>query len=131
MGALSCGTAYLGRNGGHLTAATIHDFQERVKAHGLDNALRAVALEKHTVSSILQFLDNQPGASKEVELVKGGHVSLLFTPDEIEAARGDMVAATEAGMILQALNGSNPRIRNKGFVCNSRAYTARAIPFGL
>ena len=115
MGALSCGTAYLGRNGGHLTAATIHDFQERVKAHGLDNALRAVALEKHAVSSILQFLDNQPGASKEVELVKGGHVSLLFTPDEIEAARGDMVAATEAGMDIAGVEWLEPEDTKQRF----------------
>ncbi|KAF8609861.1 FAD dependent oxidoreductase [Ceratobasidium sp. AG-I] len=104
-----------GRNGGHLTAATIHDFQERVKAHGLDDALRAVALEKYTVASILQFLDKQPDASKEVELVKGGHVSLLFTPDEIEAARGDMAAATEAGMDLAGVEWLEPEDTKQRF----------------
>lgn len=115
MDALSGEVAYPGRNGGHLTAATIHDFRERVKAHGLDDALRAVALEKHTVSSILKFLDKQPGASKEVELVKAGHVSLLFSPDEVEAARADIVAATEAGMDTTGVEWLEPENMKQRF----------------
>lgn len=81
----------------------------------MDDALRAVALEKHTVSSILDFLDQRPGASKEVELVKGGHVSLLFTPSEIEGARADMAAATEAGMDLAGVEWLGPEDTKQRF----------------
>ncbi|KAJ1309520.1 hypothetical protein OPQ81_006294 [Rhizoctonia solani] len=65
-----------GRNGGHLTAATVHDFQQRIVTHGVEEALRDVALERHTVNSIIEFLDKTPGAAKEVDLVRGGHKKL-------------------------------------------------------
>ncbi|EUC59500.1 FAD-dependent oxidoreductase [Rhizoctonia solani AG-3 Rhs1AP] len=104
-----------GRNGGHLTAATVHDFQQRVEIHGVDEALRAVALEKHTVASIIDFLDETPGAPKGVDLVRGGHVSLLFTPAEIEAARKDIEEATKAGMDLAGVEYLEPDVTKQRF----------------
>ncbi|KAF8682718.1 DAO protein [Rhizoctonia solani] len=103
------------RNGGHLTAATIHDFQRRVEAHGVEEALRAVALERHTVTSVLEFLEKAPGAAEEVDLVRGGHVSLLFTPAEIEAARNDIEAATKAGMDLTGVEYLEPSVTKQRF----------------
>ncbi|CAE6414073.1 unnamed protein product [Rhizoctonia solani] len=103
------------RNGGHLTAATVHDFEERVKVHGVDEALRAVALERHTVASIIDFLDKTPGAAKEVDLVRGGHVSLLFTPTEIEAAHKDIEEATKAGMDLTGVEYLEPAVTKQRF----------------
>ncbi|KAG8716201.1 hypothetical protein FRC11_007375 [Ceratobasidium sp. 423] len=103
------------RNGGHLTAATVHDFQQRAEIHGVDEALRAVALERHTVGSIIEFLDKTPGAAKGVDLVRGGHVSLLFTPAEIEAARKDIEAATKAGMDLTGVEYLEPDITKQRF----------------
>ncbi|CAE6535884.1 unnamed protein product [Rhizoctonia solani] len=103
------------RNGGHLTAATIHDFQQRAEIHGVDEALRAIALERHTVASIVGFLNKTPGAAKGVDLVRGGHVSLLFTPAEIEAARRDIEAATKAGMDLTGVEYLEPGITKQRF----------------
>ncbi|KAH7341127.1 FAD dependent oxidoreductase-domain-containing protein [Rhizoctonia solani] len=94
------------RNGGHLTAATVH---------GIDEALRAVALERHTVASIIDFLDKTPGAAKEVDLVRGGHVSLLFTPTEIEAAHKDIDEATKAGMDLTGVEYLEPAVTKQRF----------------
>ncbi|KDN49010.1 hypothetical protein RSAG8_02363, partial [Rhizoctonia solani AG-8 WAC10335] len=104
-----------GRNGGHLTAATVHDFQQRVEIHGVEEALRAVALERHTVASIIDFLDKTPGAAKGVDLVRGGHVSLLFTPAEIEAARKDIEQATNAGMDLTGVEYLEPDVTKQRF----------------
>ncbi|CUA68084.1 hypothetical protein RSOLAG22IIIB_03322 [Rhizoctonia solani] len=104
-----------GRNGGHLTAATVHDFQERVEIHGVDEALRAVALERHTVESIIDFLDKTPDAAKGVDLVRGGHVSLLFTPAEIEAAHKDIEEATKAGMDLTGVEYLEPDVTKRRF----------------
>ncbi|ELU45034.1 DAO domain-containing protein [Rhizoctonia solani AG-1 IA] len=109
------GSGATGRNGGHLTAATIHDFQRRVEAYGVEEALRAVALERHTVTSVLEFLEKAPGAAEEVDLVRGGHVSLLFTPAEIEAARNDIEAATKAGMDLTGVEYLEPSVTKQRF----------------
>ncbi|CAE6420354.1 unnamed protein product [Rhizoctonia solani] len=103
------------RNGGHLTAATVHDFQQRVDTHGVDEALRSVALERHTVSSVIEFLDETPGAAEGVDLVRGGHVSLLFTPAEIEAAHNDIEAATKAGMDLTGVEYLEPNVTKQRF----------------
>lgn len=104
-----------GRNGGHLTAATISNFRDRVQAYGVDEAVRAIELERYTVSSILEFLNKTPGASAEVDLVRGGHVSLLFTPDEVEAARRNMDAAAEAGVDLTGVEWLEPDITKQRF----------------
>ncbi|KAG9123692.1 hypothetical protein FRC07_014255 [Ceratobasidium sp. 392] len=104
-----------GRNGGHLTAASIHDFQERVNFYGKDEALRDIALERHTVSSVLEFLDKIPNAAEEVNLVRGGHVSLLFSPEEVEAARADIAAASEAGLDLTGVEWLEPDVTEQRF----------------
>ncbi|QRV99855.1 FAD-dependent oxidoreductase [Ceratobasidium sp. AG-Ba] len=100
----------LGRNGGHLTPVSIHDFRDRVKLHGKDEALRDVELERYTVSSILNFLEKTPNAADEVDLVRGGHVTLLFSPEEVEAARADMSAAAEAGLDLTGVDWLEPDV---------------------
>jgi glycine/D-amino acid oxidase-like deaminating enzyme len=111
----TCGTTCLGRNGGHLTAATMHDFRERMQLHGVDEALRDIELERHTVSSILEFLDRAPNAANEVDLVRGGHVTLLFTPGEVEAARADMTVAAEAGLDLTGVEWLQPEDTKQRF----------------
>ncbi|CAE7213103.1 unnamed protein product [Rhizoctonia solani] len=98
----------LGRNGGHLTAFTTSGFRDRAEAYGTDEALRSVELEKHTVSSIINFLNETPGAAEEVDLVQGGRVTFLLTPEEIEDARNDIKAAAEAGMDISTIEWLEP-----------------------
>ncbi|KAJ1308166.1 hypothetical protein OPQ81_003882 [Rhizoctonia solani] len=96
------------RNGGHLTAFTTSGFRDRAEAYGADEALRTVALEQHTVSSILEFLNETPGAAEEVDLVKSGRVTLLLTPEQIENARNDIRAAADAGMDISSIEWVEP-----------------------
>ncbi|KAG9102766.1 hypothetical protein FRC06_001173 [Ceratobasidium sp. 370] len=103
------------RNGGHLTAASIHNFKERVILHGKDEALRDIKLELHTVASILEFLDRTPNAAQEVDLVRGGRLSLLFSSKEVETARADMATATEAGLDLTGVEWFEPDVTQQRF----------------
>ncbi|KAG9097630.1 hypothetical protein FS749_005870 [Ceratobasidium sp. UAMH 11750] len=102
------------RNGGHLTAS-IHDFKGRVERHGKDEALRDIELERHTVSSVLEFLDRTPNAAQEVDLVRGGRLNLLFSSKEVEAARADMAAAAEAGLDLTGVEWLEPDVTQQRF----------------
>ncbi|KAG8772289.1 hypothetical protein FRC12_003138 [Ceratobasidium sp. 428] len=112
-----------GRSGGHLTAASVHDFQDRVKLHGTEEALRDVELERHTVSSILEFLEKTPNAAQEVDLVKGGHVSMAsrngywvdppgtglnpgFLLGRVDAFDDD--AEAKAGAVIECVDATNP-----------------------
>ncbi|EUC56328.1 FAD-dependent oxidoreductase [Rhizoctonia solani AG-3 Rhs1AP] len=97
-----------GRNGGHLTAFTTSGFRDRAEAYGTGEALRTVALEQHTVSSILNFLNETPGAAEEVDLVQGGRVTFLLTSEQIEGARKDIKAAAEAGVDMSTIEWLEP-----------------------
>ncbi|KAG8746937.1 hypothetical protein FRC10_003108 [Ceratobasidium sp. 414] len=105
----------VGRNGGHLTAASIHDFKRRVELHGKDEALRDVELERHTVSSMLEFLDRTPNAAQEVDLVRGGRLNLLFSSNEVETAKADFAAAVEAGLDLTGVEWLEPDVTQQRF----------------
>jgi hypothetical protein len=69
------------------------------EAYGADEALRAVALEHHTVSGLLNIIERE-GWSKDIDLVDGGSNELLFTQKEIDAAKFDWDAAERAGVDL-------------------------------
>ncbi|CAE6374645.1 unnamed protein product [Rhizoctonia solani] len=107
-GIYAIGGIFTGRNGGHLTAFTTSGFRDRVEAYGTDEALRTVALEQHTVSSILKFLDETPGAAEEVDFVQGGRVTCLLSPEQIDDARKDMKAAAEAGVDMSTIEWLEP-----------------------
>ncbi|KAI0351289.1 FAD dependent oxidoreductase [Trametes cingulata] len=91
-----------GRNGGHLTAHAFHDFAPYAAAHGIPDALRAVALENRTVAHIVALLHDS-GADAQVDLVAGGRTHLMFTRAEEEATRRDYEMAKEAGVDLEGV----------------------------
>lgn len=66
---------------------------------GTDEALRWLALERHTVSSIVGMIEEH-GLERDVDLVNGGRIELLITPKEYEEARADYEAAKAAGAPL-------------------------------
>ncbi|KAH7344205.1 FAD dependent oxidoreductase [Rhizoctonia solani] len=109
------GMSSRGRNGGHLTAFTTSGFRDRAELYGTDEALRTVALEQHTVSSILEFLNKTPGGAEEVDLVQAGRVTLLPTPEQIEIVRKDMKVAADAGMDMSTIEWVEPDVAAQRF----------------
>ncbi|EGN96963.1 hypothetical protein SERLA73DRAFT_185222 [Serpula lacrymans var. lacrymans S7.3] len=89
-----------GRNGGHLTPAAFFDFKRHVTEYGTDEAIRSLALEAHTASSLVSII-NAHGLEEKVDLVEGGHIDLLITEKEVEDARDDYEAAEKAGVDLR------------------------------
>ncbi|KAH7923698.1 FAD dependent oxidoreductase [Leucogyrophana mollusca] len=81
-----------GRNGGHLTPAAFLDFATRAREYGTAEAVRSYALEEHTAASLVSITEAH-GLSSNVDLVEGGHISLLLTDLEVKEAREDYEAA--------------------------------------
>lgn len=89
-----------GRNGGHLSPLAFTSFKSASQRFGTDEALRWLALERHTVSSIVQIIEEH-GLEKTVDLVDGGRIELLITPREYAEAKTDYEAAKAAGAPLE------------------------------
>ncbi|KAJ8463673.1 hypothetical protein ONZ45_g17496 [Pleurotus djamor] len=88
-----------GRNGGHLTPVAFVDFSLAEEAHGTPETLRSLALEKHTVDQMVSIM-KESGLEDAVDLVAGGHTTLLLTQQEIEQAHKDYESAKRAGADL-------------------------------
>ncbi|RPD57280.1 FAD dependent oxidoreductase [Lentinus tigrinus ALCF2SS1-7] len=86
-----------GRNGGHLTPAFFQGVVGYSALYGTDEAVRAIALEQHTASEIVKLVKDT-GAEAAVDLVEGGHTTLLFTEPEVVASKADYAAAQAAGI---------------------------------
>lgn len=88
-----------GRNGGHLSPFAFSSFEAASQKFGIDEALRWLALERHTVSSIVKIIEEH-GLKQIVDLVNGGRIELLITSKEYQQARADFEAAKVAGVPL-------------------------------
>ena len=89
----------VGRNGGHCTAVTFQEFSSYAKAHGTDDALRALALEKHVMTGIVEFVKSI-GKEEAVDLVAGGNTTLWMTGEEAAHGQAAYDAAKAAGVDL-------------------------------
>ncbi|KAI0630444.1 FAD dependent oxidoreductase [Trametes polyzona] len=87
------------RNGGHLTANAFHEFTAYSTTFGVDDAKRALALEKRTVEEVLKIVKSS-GKESALDLVAGGRTHLLFTEPEVIEAKLDYEAAKKAGVDL-------------------------------
>ena len=65
--------------------------------YGQDDAVRAISLEQYTASEIVKLVKTA-GKEEEVDLVAGGHMTLLFTEAEVIEAKADYAAAQAAGI---------------------------------
>lgn len=88
-----------GRNGGHITPAAFFEFHARATKYGPEEAKRSYALEAHTASSLVRLIHDH-GWTDDVDLVHGGHISLLFSDKQVEKAWRDREAAADAGWSL-------------------------------
>lgn len=97
---LDCfGSSQPGRNGGHLTPFVFLGFHKRELLFGTSDAAKGFRLESHTSFEILEIL-RQKKLSENVDLVEGGHITLLVTDEEGDEIHKDYEAAKAAGVNL-------------------------------
>ncbi|KAF8645987.1 hypothetical protein AX16_007414 [Volvariella volvacea WC 439] len=85
-----------GRNGGHLTPFVFIGFHRRELLWGTREAVKGFALEKYVSDEVVKILKEE-GLGEKVDLVEGGHITLLVTEEEESAIRKDYEAAKKAG----------------------------------
>ncbi|KJA16039.1 hypothetical protein HYPSUDRAFT_47784 [Hypholoma sublateritium FD-334 SS-4] len=93
-----------GRNGGHLVRNVFNSFISRQASHNTSEAIKTYLLEKYTADSLVAFI-NDRNLQDEVDLVEGGHITLLRTEQEETDARNDYEAAKAAGLISDGKMG--------------------------
>jgi hypothetical protein len=86
-----------------LTPYPFHGFVSRQKRHGTEETIKSLHLERHTATEIVKLIKKH-NLEEAVDLVNGGHHTLLFTDEEIAEIRDDYDAAKEAGMNLDAID---------------------------
>ncbi|KAF8319381.1 FAD dependent oxidoreductase, partial [Clavulina sp. PMI_390] len=94
-----------GRNGGHFTPFIFDDFVERAQydiPDATDDALRAILLEQHSISTMREFIQEHNWA-QDVDFVENGHTKLFGATAsegraEEEDARRDYDAAVAGGL---------------------------------
>ncbi|KAG2357782.1 FAD dependent oxidoreductase [Suillus spraguei] len=91
-----------GRNGGHLTPATFTKFSQRQALFDTVEAIKSYELEQYTVSLLVKIVEENGWAS-DIDLVEGGHITLLFTEKEANNAREDFDMARQAQFNLDGV----------------------------
>jgi hypothetical protein len=93
---------FVGRNGGHLTPAAFPKFAQRQALFNTVEAIKSYELEKYTVSLLVKIIEENGWAS-DIDLVKGGHINLLFTEKEARNKREDFDMARQAQLNLDGV----------------------------
>lgn len=70
--------------------------------YGTEQAVRSFTLENYTSAEIVKILETEQ-LGDAVDLVAGGHVSMLVTEREVQGAQADYAAAKAAGLDLSAV----------------------------
>ncbi|KAL1701787.1 FAD dependent oxidoreductase [Schizophyllum commune] len=70
--------------------------------YGTEQTLKSYALENYTATEIVKVI-HEHGLEEAVDLVEGGHISLLITEKEVEVAKAEIAAAKKAGQDLSAV----------------------------
>jgi hypothetical protein len=66
------------RNGGHLTASWFRNYSRLSKLYDPEEVKRCFALERHTVSTLLDLIEAK-GWTEHIDLVDGGHSQLILS----------------------------------------------------
>jgi glycine/D-amino acid oxidase-like deaminating enzyme len=93
---------FVGRNGGHLTPAAFPKFAQRQALFNTVEAIKSYELEQYTVSLLVKIIEENGWAS-DIDLVKGGHINLLFTEKEARNKREDFDMARQAQLNLDGV----------------------------
>ncbi|KAF8804190.1 FAD dependent oxidoreductase [Phlegmacium glaucopus] len=86
-----------GRNGGHLTPRLFSRFLSLEKIYGTAEAVKSFLLERHTTDALLEFIEDRPGLSEQVDLVGGGMMQVMRGQEEVQAKK-DWEEAKKAGV---------------------------------
>jgi hypothetical protein len=109
-----------GRNGGHLTPNIFLDFCDLKEQYGQQEALKALKLEKHTATRILQFISVQ-NLAESVDLVAGDHITTFLTDKELVRAKADYDATKAAGVDLSDVDWlSKEEMQAVNFILSKR-----------
>ncbi|KIJ32488.1 hypothetical protein M422DRAFT_184445 [Sphaerobolus stellatus SS14] len=102
-----------GRNGGHLTPVLSQGFRANSQRYGVVEAIKSVALENHTVSSLLHIIRSN-NKEEDVDLVSGHRFDLFFSKEEENDFLLDYDAAKMSGVNLSDIRFlSQDETRNK------------------
>ncbi|KAG1865278.1 FAD dependent oxidoreductase [Suillus subluteus] len=93
---------FVGRNGGHLTPTTFSKFTQRQALFNTLEAIKSYELEQYTVSLLLKIIEENGWAS-DIDLVEGGHITILFTEKEAKNKRKDFDMARQAQLNLDGV----------------------------
>ena len=93
-----------GRNGGHLTETRqfFSEFSRVEKQQGVDEAVRAKALEHRNVQGIIAYL-RENSLEEHVDFVPGGLLTLFVNPEEYRITREQYVSAKSAGVNVDGI----------------------------
>ena len=80
----------------------VEGFISTQEKYGTEQTLKSYALENHTATEIVKVI-YEHGLEEAVDLVEGGHISLLITDKEVEVAKAEIAAAQKAGQDLSGL----------------------------
>lgn len=95
------------------------DFRRRQSLYGTANAIKSYDLEDYTTRELLRIIHNA-NASAEVDLVEGGHITMLSTPEQEWNARQDYETAKAAGLSrLEDVVWISREEMNKVGLCNN------------
>jgi len=85
-----------------LSPNTFSSFVDRQAKYNTSEAIKSYTIERYTADSLVKFLKHRL-LENNVDLVEGGHLTLLRTKDEERAAKADFEAASAAGLNLTAI----------------------------
>ncbi|KAJ4464376.1 FAD dependent oxidoreductase [Lentinula aciculospora] len=86
-----------GRNGGHLTPYSFFNYREYEGKYGSIEALKSLQLENRTAMAMVSVIEKYT-LNDIVDLVAGGHVSLISSEKEYMQLRAEYLAAHRAGL---------------------------------
>ncbi|KAF5377063.1 hypothetical protein D9757_007696 [Collybiopsis confluens] len=86
-----------GRNGGHLTPYSFFNYRTFERKHGKIEAVKSLQLENRTAMAMVKLI-HEHNLTSTVDLVEGGHISLIGSPQEYESLIAEYHAARQAGL---------------------------------
>jgi len=86
------------------TSSLLHisNFAEFDKLMGLEQAVRSMEMENHTVEALLEIIQGE-NLADAVDLAAWGHNHLFLTENEAPTAEGDLNSAKEAGVNVESV----------------------------
>ncbi|KIY66345.1 FAD dependent oxidoreductase [Cylindrobasidium torrendii FP15055 ss-10] len=115
-------SAATGRNGGHLTRYIFQDFIAIAAKYGIEQAKVGYQLENYTMNAIVKLIEDE-GWAEAVDLVHGGHTSLVMTDANYAKSKADFEAARLAGAPVDSVTWYTAAQMHEKFGTHYPAFT--------